>query len=202
MVRLCNTEPASLHGLCLFQSIIAFVADFRDRSTLETFDDPRRPSSRKIALSHARRCRMERALAGCLILIAEDDPLIATDITQAFEDEGARVITAHTLNEALCGVEDPALSAAILDHALSDGDSSTVCKRMKERNIPFVTYSGYDPLGGVCREGVRVMKPASMSLLVATVKGLLSERQISTQTTNWRALIDYACAQPSASPLT
>ena len=145
---------------------------------------------------------MERALAGCLILIAEDEPLIATEITQAFEGEGARVITAHTLNEALCGVEDPALSAAILDHALSDGDSSTVCKRMKERNIPFVTYTGYDPLGGVCREGVHVMKPASMSLLVATVKGLLSERQISTQTTNWRALIDYACAQSSASPLT
>ena len=87
-------------------------------------------------------------------------------------------------------------------HALSDDDSSTVCKRMKERNIPFVTYSGYDPIGGVCREGMRVMKPASMSLLVATVKGLLSERQISTQMTNWRALIDYACAQPSASPLT
>ena len=145
---------------------------------------------------------MERALAGCLILIAEDEPLIATDIAQAFEDEGASVIMAHTLDDALRGVEDPALSAAILDHALSDGDSSTVCKRMKERNIPFVTYTGYDPLGGACREGVHVMKPASMSLLVATVKGLLSERQISTPTTSWRALIDYACAQPSASPLT
>jgi DNA-binding response OmpR family regulator len=144
---------------------------------------------------------MERPLAGRLILIAEDEPLIAIDITQAFEDEGASVIMAHTLDDALREVEDPALSAAILDHALSDGDSSTVCKRMKERNIPFVTYSGYDALGGVCREGVHLKKPASMALLVATVKGLLSERQISTQMTNWRALIDYACAQSSASPL-
>ena len=42
---------------------------------------------------------------------------------------------------AIIAVVDPALSAAILDHALSDGDSSQVCERLKERNIPFVLYS-------------------------------------------------------------
>ena len=97
---------------------------------------------------------MEASLIGRLILIAEDEPLIALDMMQAFEDEGARVIRARTRNEALLGVEAPDLSAAILDHALSDGDSSKVCTRMKERNIPFVTYSGYDHFGGVCRDGV------------------------------------------------
>lgn len=122
---------------------------------------------------------MEASLKGRLILIAEDEPLIALDITLAFEDEGAWVIRAHTLNEALLGVEDPALSAAILDHAFSDGDSAEVCARMKERSIPFVTYSGYDHLGGTCRGGVHVKKPASMSVLVATVKGLLAQCQIA-----------------------
>jgi DNA-binding response OmpR family regulator len=117
---------------------------------------------------------MNRPLTGRLILVAEDEPLIALDITQAFEEAGARVIRARTLNDALRGVENPALSAAILDHALSDGDSSTVCERMKERNIPFVTYSGYGHLGGVCREGTLIMKPASMSVLVETVKTLLA----------------------------
>jgi CheY-like chemotaxis protein len=85
------------------------------------------------------------------------------------------VLMARTLAEGLHAVEDPALSAAILDHALSDGDTSEICQRMKERNIPFVTYSGYDDLVGVCREGVHVNKPASMSVLVATVQGLLAE---------------------------
>lgn len=122
---------------------------------------------------------MESSLEGRLILIAEDEPLIALDITLAFEDEGAWVIRAHTVNEALLGVEDPALSAAILDHAFSDGDSSKVCARMKERSIPFVTYSGYDDPGGTCRGGVHVKKPASMALLVATVKGLLAQCRIS-----------------------
>jgi DNA-binding response OmpR family regulator len=51
------------------------------------------------------------------ILVAEDEPLIALDITQAFEEAGARVIRARTLNDAVLGVENPALSAAILDHA-------------------------------------------------------------------------------------
>jgi CheY-like chemotaxis protein len=131
------------------------------------------PQARKIG----DRGRMDGSLKGRLILIAEDEPLIALEITQAFENAGARVIRARTLNEALFGVEDPALSAAILDHALSDGDSPEICGRMTERNIPFVTYSGYDHLG--CRGGIHVKKPASMPVLVATVKGLLAARQIS-----------------------
>ena len=122
---------------------------------------------------------MEGSLTGRLILVAEDEPLIALDITLAFEEEGAWVIRAHTLDEALRGVENPALSAAILDHALSDGDTTKVCQRMKERNIPFVTFSGYDDLVGIYREGPHVKKPASISVLVAAVKGLLADRPIS-----------------------
>jgi DNA-binding response OmpR family regulator len=115
---------------------------------------------------------MDRPLTGRLVLIAEDEPLIALDMTLAFEDEGAWVVRARTLKEALAGVEDRNLSVAILDHALSDGDSSQIWDRMKERNIPFIAYSGYDHPGGSCLGGVHI-KPASMSLLVTTVKGLL-----------------------------
>jgi DNA-binding response OmpR family regulator len=121
---------------------------------------------------------MEASLTGCLVLIAEDEPLIAVEIRQGFEEEGAKVIMAQTLSEALLGVEDAALSVAILDHGLADGDSHKVCERMKERNIPFITYSGYD-LDEDDRGGVHVKKPASMSTLVGAVRGLLAERQIS-----------------------
>lgn len=121
---------------------------------------------------------MEASLTGCLVLIAEDEPLIAVEIRQGFEEEGAKVIMAQTLSEALLGVEDAALSVAILDHGLADGDSHKVCERMKERNIPFIIYSGYD-LDEDDRGGVNVKKPASMSTLVAAVRGLLAERQIS-----------------------
>jgi DNA-binding response OmpR family regulator len=77
----------------------------------------------------------------------------------------------------LRAADDPALSAAILDHALSDGDSSKVYERMKERNIPFITYSGYDRAKGY--EGEFVRKPESVLVLVATVKRLIAERRKS-----------------------
>jgi len=122
---------------------------------------------------------MNHPLTGCVILIAEDEPLIALEIAQSFQDEGARVIMAHTLKSARLAVEDSALSAAILDHALSDGDTAEICERMKERNIPFVTFSGYDRVDGGWREGVHIKKPASMSVLVGTVKSLLAQRHPS-----------------------
>ena len=117
---------------------------------------------------------MEGSLTGRLILIAEDEPLIALDIKQTFEEEGAQVIVARTLNDALHGVEHPALSAAVLDYALGGGDSSGVCARMQQRKIPFIVYTGYDNPGGAFRYGVHVKKPASLSELVATVRGLIA----------------------------
>ena len=118
---------------------------------------------------------MQRSLAGRSILVAEDEALIALDIKQAFEEEGAKVIIAHTLAGALRAVDEPTLSAAILDHALSDGDSAQLCIRMKERNLPFVIYSGYNNLSGACSGAVHVKKPESTSVLVETVKGLLAD---------------------------
>ena len=128
---------------------------------------------------------MNGPLTGRLVLIAEDEPLIALDMTLAFEDEGAWVTRARTLDEALLAVEDRALSVAILDHALSDSDSLKVYARLKERNIPFVTYSGYDDLG--CVGGVHVKKPASMSVLVTTVRDLLVRHSVSGAAASQRA---------------
>ena len=122
---------------------------------------------------------MERPLAGRVILIIEDEPLIALNISDAFQDEGAKAITARTLAAALVAIEDPAISAAIVDHALGDGDSSELCGRLKERNIPFVMYSGYANVAGACAEAVHVNKPATPRVLVTTVKGLLAGRPIS-----------------------
>lgn len=123
---------------------------------------------------------MERPLAGRSILICEDEPLIALDIQSCFEAAGARVVVVRLLRDALLAVEDDSLTAAILDHALSDGDSSRLCARLKERNIPFVLHSGFGDLDGVCGgEAVHVPKPANPEVLVRTVEGLLRRRPVS-----------------------
>ena len=122
---------------------------------------------------------MDRPLVGRVILVIEDEPIIALDIKDAFEDAGATVVVTRTLAAALVAVEDNSISAAIVDHALGDGDSSEICHRLTERNVPFVTYSGFAHLDGACAQAEHVNKPARPTVLVATITGLLASRPTS-----------------------
>ena len=120
------------------------------------------------------------SLAGCSILICEDEPLIALSIADAFTGAGARVSTVRSLARALIAIDDEVPSAVILDHALSDGESSQLCKRLKERNVPYVIHSGYSNLSGAYGDAVQVPKPANPDVLVAAVLGLLQRRRRPT----------------------
>ena len=113
-------------------------------------------------------------LRGRSILIVEDEPLIALDIAQAFEDAGAEIVVTSTLHHALVLVENDGLSAAVLDHALHDGDSSPLCQRLNERKLPFVIYSGLNKLHGACAVGLHVAKPENPKALVLIVGDLIS----------------------------
>ncbi|MFZ0851401.1 MAG: hypothetical protein WAO08_19595 [Hyphomicrobiaceae bacterium] len=120
------------------------------------------------------------SLAGCSILICEDEPLIALGIADALSRAGARVLKVRSIADALIAVEDEVPSAVILDHALTDGESSQLRECLKERCIPYVLHSGY----GTREHGwaaddkaVCVPKPASPQHLVTTVEGLLRSRQ-------------------------
>ena len=122
---------------------------------------------------------MDLPLVGRSVLIVEDEPLIALDIRRAFEAAGARVVVMRSLQSALAAVEAPDLSAAILDHALGKDDSSQLCERLEERDIPFVIHSGYSNLEGACSEGVAIDKPSHPQVLVTTIVGLLRCRPIA-----------------------
>ena len=80
------------------------------------------------------------SVAGCSILICEDEPLIALGIADAFSRAGARVLKVRSLSDALIAVEDEVPSAVILDHALTDGESSQLRECLKGRNIPYVLH--------------------------------------------------------------
>ena len=84
-------------------------------------------------------------MAGCSILICEDEPLIAIDIADAFSNVGVRVVTVRSLAQAFIVIEDDAPSAVILDHALSDGESSQLCDCLKEQNIRTCSTVGTAP---------------------------------------------------------
>ena len=109
-----------------------------------------------------------QTLAGCLLLIVEDEPLVALDIADVFKTAGAKVIIARTLQDAMHQAETGNLTAAVIDHALHDGSTtSEVCAKLKERDIPFIVYSGFSKLEGACADGELVHKPASPTLPAA-----------------------------------
>ena len=118
-------------------------------------------------------------LTGCSILVVEDQPLIALDITQQFEAAGAAMTTTNTLKHALILVEHDGLAGAVLDHALGDGDTSLLCTRLRERNIPFMIYSGFDTVEGPCKDALHISKPAADGALVAAMEGLIMTEAIS-----------------------
>jgi DNA-binding response OmpR family regulator len=102
---------------------------------------------------------MPGPLQGLSILVVEDEPII--------------------VRHAMLLVEHDGLSAAILDHALGDGDSSVLCARLKQRGIPFLIYSGFERFEGACKGAPHVNKPASPAVLVAAMEGLLRPAPIS-----------------------
>lgn len=118
---------------------------------------------------------MQGALAGRKILIVEDDPLITLDMTEALEPTGASIITTNTLVQALALIDQDDLSGAILDLGLPDGDSTELCARLKEREVPFFIYSGYPPPNGSCAEALHIAKPAPDRTLVSAMIRLIGE---------------------------
>ena len=116
------------------------------------------------------------ALRGCSILVVEDEPLIALDIVTELDLAGAHATTTTTVRHALILVEHDGLSAAIMDHALSDGDSTQLCVRLKARGIPYVSYSGFGPVEGASENSLYISKPAKMDVLMSAVEGLLAGR--------------------------
>ena len=118
-------------------------------------------------------------LRGRSILVVEDEPLIALDIVDCFQQAGASVYSAHNLRDGLRLAHHPDLSAAVVDFGLGDGDGAGLCGLLKERGVPFVLHTGYSHPGEACQSGVLIPKPAAPVELVKTVEGLLRNFPIS-----------------------
>ena len=112
-------------------------------------------------------------LWGRSILVVEDELLIAMDIAGALEKAGAHATMTTTVRHALILVEHDGLSGAIMDHALSDGESTALCARLKERGIPYISYSGYLAVAGADPAAPHITKPVHMDVLMTALEELL-----------------------------
>jgi hypothetical protein len=51
-----------------------------------------------------------------------------------------------------------------------------LCARLKARGIPYVSYSGYEPVEGASENSVFISKPVSMDVLMNALESLLVGR--------------------------
>jgi len=80
-------------------------------------------------------------LSGRCILVVEDEPLICLDIIRRLEDAGAQVFAASHVDKAMRLADHTDLSAGVLDFDLGRTDSSPICWKLVNRDIPFLFYT-------------------------------------------------------------
>ncbi|WP_134679185.1 response regulator [Paracoccus ravus] len=97
------------------------------------------------AESSARPQAGSRELGGQNVLVVEDEPLVALDISHELKAAGAgRIDIARTIGQALSAIETgPQIDLALLDGNLSGEPVDRVASALSSRQIPFCFVSGY-----------------------------------------------------------
>ena len=118
-----------------------------------------------------------------LVLVVEDDFLIAQETADVLAEAGYRTRLARQAGEALAtlGTDRPAL--AIVDLALQDGLSGPeIAARFADAGVPVVVCSGYSEATIRDRTDHRIaamlVKPIAPDLLVATVDAVLRGQRV------------------------
>ena len=112
-------------------------------------------------------------MAGCRVLVVEDEILIAIEIEDTLKALGCEVVgLVGKLDEALELAVNAAIDAAILDVRIRGGDVFPVAEKLLERNIPFILSSGYGDwaLPEALRGRPRLTKPFTPAELEVQVR--------------------------------
>ncbi len=122
-----------------------------------------------------------QALAGAHILLVEDDRLILMDLEASIEDAGAATVdTCTDVTAALALLSrDASIDAAVLDIRLRDESIAPVARRLGERSVPFVFYSGQnhsDPIHQEWPDNKVIQKPAPARTIVSALVEALERR--------------------------
>lgn len=111
-----------------------------------------------------------------LVLVAEDDPLIAMDLETTLSHEGFYVVgPALSVAAALLLLEQTDPDAAVLDMNLNGELITPVAEMLFERAIPFMLASGSDNTKSdlILAEAENIGKPVDEHLLVERLGALL-----------------------------
>jgi DNA-binding response OmpR family regulator len=118
------------------------------------------------------------AMAGCRVLVVEDETLIAMEIEAALQALGCEIVgPTSKLETALQLACDEMLDAAILDVTVRGGKTFPVAEQLLARDIPFVLATGYGDwtLPEHLRGQQRLSKPFTPTELAERARFLCGE---------------------------
>jgi CheY-like chemotaxis protein len=137
------------------------------------------------------------ALGGRSILVVEDEPIIALDLINQFENAGAKVLSSAKVADALKLAERPGLAAAVLDYALADGDCSAVAARLRQRGVPFVIYSGFSHVREIWPDAIVISKPAQPQEIIQVLLTLIAPTRVELSGRTSSSAPDFASRHSS-----
>lgn len=110
-------------------------------------------------------------LAGRVVLICEDEPLIAYDIASSVEDAGGEVLGPFAaVADALAALDGVLPNLAVLDVNLLDGDVTPVLQNLVASGVPVVVNTGTKLPDEAIDLGVPVFfKPTEPATLIAAI---------------------------------
>lgn len=109
-----------------------------------------------------------------LILVAEDEFLIAMDLTAMLAKLGFSVQVVSTVDEARFAAELKEFAAAIVDYDLHGETTETVIHALDQRGIPYIIATGMHPEDIVAVDRSRMLpKPYNFDVVSAAILALM-----------------------------
>jgi ActR/RegA family two-component response regulator len=115
-------------------------------------------------------------LAGCSVLVVDDDFYLAWDTTEVLEEAGALVCGPYgNAAEALYAIRESVPLYAVVDLNLGFGPDFQVARTLKKLAIPTILVTGYDSsIIPADLQGIRCLqKPVGAGKLIAAVAELV-----------------------------
>lgn len=116
----------------------------------------------------------------CLVLLVEDETIIAMTLEDDLRDAGYEVAGPFsTCADALGWLKSHTPDSAVLDTMLKDGTCKDLALQLNDRGIPFVIYSGHPEDKNTLSEfmdAIWIGKPAPHRRIIEALAKVLSGR--------------------------
>ncbi len=97
-----------------------------------------------------------KPLQGLRVLLVEDDYYLASDVSDAVQEAGGKVVGPFgNAREALEAVSREHADVAVLDINLGQGPSFDLARKLQSTRVPIIFATGYS--GGVLPEDLRTV---------------------------------------------